>query len=285
MKKIALILLVLTGLTACKKEKGDIKETVEEKITDLSYGDDPMQKMDVYLPAYRSASTPLVLLLHGGAWVDGNKEDVQFIQNSLLQNGIACVNINYRYASANHHFDGMMIDVAAALSFIRSKADEWVVRKKDMVLLGVSAGAHISLLYTYAYKQPSEISAVISLAGPTSFSSEFLGYASATSLKMAIEYMAGASMTTIPLDNRYVQASPLARVSNTPTLLIHGKTDIVVPYEQSVLLQAELARQEIPNKLVPVEGAGHDLGVSNPVTADRILKEVVAWINSYSKEQ
>ncbi len=283
MKKIILILLIAIGFAACKKEKEDIKETQEEKITNLSYGTDTIQKMDVYLPAYRTELTPLVVLLHGGAWVDGSKEDVQFIQNILLQNGIASINVNYRYASPANHYEGMMADVQSALVFARRNSNDWVVRKKSVILLGVSAGAHIGLLYAYGYKQPDEVSAVISLAGPTSFSSQYLEYASAASLKLAIEYMAGAAITGTALDNRFALASPVNRISNVPTLLIHGTADAVVPYEQSVLLGSQLTMQNIAHKLVSIEGAGHDLGINNPAAADKILQEIIAWVNAYSK--
>ncbi|RXF71111.1 alpha/beta hydrolase [Arcticibacter tournemirensis] len=282
MKVNILLLFLAVALCSCKKENDGIIGTEQERLSNLSYGTDARQKMDVYLPAYRTESTPLVVLLHGGSWISGNKEDVQFIQAALQQQGIASVNMNYRYASATNHYEGMMADVAAALAFVRNHADEWRVRDKGVVLLGVSAGAHMGLLYAYGYKKPGEINAVISLAGPGSFSSEFLGLAALSSLKQAIEYMAGAAITALPLNSRFTEASPAAKISNVPTLMVHGTADLTVPYQQSVILQAMLTGKGVTNKLVTIEGAGHDLGLAVESNRVRILGEVISWINNYS---
>jgi len=282
MKVNVLLLFLAVALCSCKKEDEGIIGTEQERLNNLSYGTDARQKMDVYLPAYRTENTPLVVLLHGGSWISGNKENVQFIPAALQQQGIASVNMNYRYASPSNHYEGMMSDVAAALSFVRNNADDWRVRDKDVVLLGVSAGAHIGLLYAHGHKKQGEINAVISLAGPGSFSSEFLGKAALSNLKQAIEYMAGAEITGLPLNSRFTEASPVAKISNVPTLMVHGTADLTVPYQQSVVLQAMLNRKGVTNKLVTIEGAGHDLGLTTESNRIKILGEVIAWINNYS---
>lgn len=281
MKRIILALALLTVLNACKKEK-ELDNSSEEIYTNLSYGQDAAQKMDVYLPASRTESTPLVVMFHGGAWVDGDKADLNFIQDSLLHRGIATVNVNYRFASSSNHYEGMMSDVSAALSYVKKNADEWNVRQSGDILLGVSAGGHIALLYAYAYKQPGEVNAVISLAGPSIFSSEYLSYASAA-LKQPLEYMAGAEISGSVLNEKFAEASPANRISNVPTLLIHGTADVVVPIAQSEFLDQELSAHKIDHKLVSIQGAGHDLSISNPASINKITSEVVAWVGAYSK--
>ncbi|WP_069658269.1 alpha/beta hydrolase [Arcticibacter eurypsychrophilus] len=282
MKKTILFLFIALSFSSCKKDNDSDQGTKEEINLNVSYGTDNSQKMDVYLPANRTATTPLVLMLHGGAWIDGDKAEIKFIQDSLLKHGIASVNMNYRFASATNHFEGMMEDVGKAFAYVKQNADDWTVRSSNNVVLGVSAGAHIALLYAYAYKQSNEVSAVISLCGPTIFTEGFLSSPSAVILKTPIEAMVGAPITS-PLTQPFTNASPALRITSIPTLLIHGTSDIIVPFESSNFLSKALESRSIPNKLVRIEGAGHDLGLANPAAATMILKEVLSWITIYSK--
>ena len=72
----------------------------------VSYGDDPQQVYDLYLPANRSSSkTKVIVLVHGGGWTEGDKEDmsgfIPFIQNDFPNHAI--VNLNYELASNSTH--------------------------------------------------------------------------------------------------------------------------------------------------------------------------------------
>ncbi len=82
----------------------------------VRYGTDNRQKMDVYLPTNRSMTTTLVILLHGGARIEGDNAYIKFIQDSLLKQGIATESKNYRFASAMNHYVGMMEDVGIEYS-------------------------------------------------------------------------------------------------------------------------------------------------------------------------
>ncbi|EOR96553.1 Esterase/lipase [Arcticibacter svalbardensis MN12-7] len=167
MKKAFLFLFIALSFSSCKKDNDSDQGTKEEIKLNISYGTDNSQKMDVYLPANRTTTTPLVLILHGGAWIDGDKADMKIIQDSLLKHGVAIVSMNYRFASATNHYEGMMEDVGKAFAYVKQNADDWIVRSSSNVVLGVSAGAHIGLFNAYANKQNNEVSAVISLCGPT----------------------------------------------------------------------------------------------------------------------
>lgn len=93
--------------------------------------------------------------------------------------------------------------------------------------------------------------------------------------------MVGAPISS-PLPLAFAMASPAARITNVPTLLIHGTVDPIVPYESSVFLAVALSNQNFPVNFLHVYGAGHDLGLANPATSAMILKEVLSWITIYS---
>ena len=95
----------------------------------VAYGNDPMQKMDIYLPKGRSTgATPFIVLIHGGAWVMGDKADFNANIDTIKrrQPRYAIFNLNYRLASLpnNNPFPAQENDVKAAIEFINSKRAE-----------------------------------------------------------------------------------------------------------------------------------------------------------------
>lgn len=256
---------------------------ITERKYDVSYGPDARNKMDVYLPAGRSTSTPFILLIHGGAWVAGNKSDLNGFQEGLLQQGIASASMNYRYASQSVHYPQLMQDVALAVDYCVGNADNWVIRKNQYMVGGSSAGAHMSLLYSYSYDTDNRVSGVISLAGPTDVTdTDWLNYAVLVGLIGNIEVMTGDTyVINQPLALSYTSASPRKNLKNVPTLMIHGTNDEVVFYSQSQKLDTALTNASVQHKLVTINGAGHDLGLGNPATAVMVTQEIVDWINTY----
>ncbi len=277
----ACIVLAVLAVSCIKDADETPTPSYEQLIqTDVVYGSHARQRMDVYLPEGRDEKTPIVLMIHGGAWVAGNKGDFNETQQNLLNEKIGTISINYRYASANHHFEGLMADVALALAAVKENAIEWGIRKEKYQLLGGSAGGHMAMLYAYHYQQNNEVSSVISLAGPTSVSEEFISELPNTELKLAVEAMVGAPLIP-PFSERFTLASPMTYVNTAvPTLLIHGTADDIVPFNQSTGLEAALKAQGKTVKLLPLENVGHDFS-GNPIAALQAVVEALAWIKDH----
>lgn len=224
----------------------------------ISYGSDPLQKMDIYLPGGRSASTTKVMvLIHGGGWTEGDKADftsyVSTVQNLLP--GYAVFNINYRLSSGSVNlFPTQENDVKAAIDFIYSKRNEYHISDK-FVYLGASAGGHLALLQAYKYTSPVKAKAVVSFFGPTDLTALY------NSNILAGPIVAQAIGTT-PSANPtlYQQSSPITFVNASlpPTILLQGGLDPLVPPDQAVSLQAALNNAGITNQYVfyPAEGHG-----------------------------
>ena len=91
----------------------------------LAYGTDPLQKIEIYLPAGRSiAVTKLMIVIHGGSWSGGDKMDMNAYIDSMKKRlpGYAFINLNYRLATpAGNTFPTQETDVKSALDFIYSK--------------------------------------------------------------------------------------------------------------------------------------------------------------------
>ena len=115
---------------------------------DLPYGNDPQQRLDVYMPAQAKAA-PIIFMVHGGAWMIGDKGAAAFVSNKIarwLPKGYILVSSNYRMSRQPNPLD-QADDIARALAFVQTKAPSWGGDPARVLLLGHSAGAHlVSLL-------------------------------------------------------------------------------------------------------------------------------------------
>ncbi|MBD2857707.1 alpha/beta hydrolase [Spongiibacter sp. KMU-158] len=118
------------------------------KLADISYGTDKRQAIDVYRPK-NASNAPIIVMVHGGAWRIGDKDNRTVVNNKLARWGsrdFVFISVNYRLLP---DADPLMQagDVAMALAYIQSHAAQWGGDPSKLVLMGHSAGAHlVSLL-------------------------------------------------------------------------------------------------------------------------------------------
>ena len=262
MKNWYLIIGISLLLVSCQKEQ-DLSPIVLEEKTELNaaYGTNATHKMDIYLPKARStATTKVMILIHGGAWSTGDKTDFTAYVDTLKRRlpGYAFFNINYRLATGTPNlFPTQENDVKAAIEFIYSKRDEYNVSDK-FVLLGVSSGAHLSLLHAYKYTSPVRIKAVVDFFGPTDLVDMYNNPASIFAPPAAIAAVVGGTPAThLTL---YQQSSPMTFLSaqSPPTIILHGGVDILVSPAQSANLFSKLQLAAVPRQYVfyPTENHG-----------------------------
>ena len=254
-------------------------------LRDVKYGNDKRNTMNVFVPKGSNNKTPFVLFIHGGAWVSGDKNDMAIVQLALGGAGIASASINYRYASDTVHYPELMSDVNSAVNYIVDHGKDWNVNTNTIAISGISAGAHMALLYTYRYDTGNRINSVISLAGPTNLNDvDFLNGATLLKLIDGGNKLVGATYEFgKPVPKQFKDASPIQYVKNVPTLLVYGTKDIVVPYTQAELLANTLKKKGYIHDVMTIPGANHDLGLGNQATAKQIADKVVEWVKLYSK--
>lgn len=112
--------------------------------TDIAYGKDAKQKLDVYSPA-GAKGLPVVVYVHGGEWTKGDKADVSFKPKFFNENNVVFVSANYRlYPAAK--FPAHAEDVAAAVRWSVDHIAEYGGDPKKIILMGHSAGCHLVTL-------------------------------------------------------------------------------------------------------------------------------------------
>lgn len=121
------------------------------RFDDLCYADDdPCQKLDVYRPRELEGQVlPVIVSVHGGGWVYGDKERYQWYCMSLAQRGFAVVNFTYRLAP-EYQFPASMVDTNSVFSWVLEHAQEYGMDAGHVFAVGDSAGAHMLCMYTAA---------------------------------------------------------------------------------------------------------------------------------------
>jgi acetyl esterase/lipase len=247
---------------SCQKGAGTAQAATDYAIAetkrDVSYGADSMQRMDIYLPAGRSATTTKsVVLIHGGGWNAGSKNDFASYIDTLKKRfpDYAIFNLDYRLATSNTIFPTQEMDVKAAIDFIVANALEYGINKNEMALLGASAGAHLALLQAYKYNDV-KIKVAIDFFGPTDLTVMYN-----EPWHSMIPYLLQMLTGTTPSANPkiYQQSSPAYFVTakTPPTLILQGGSDQVVDPSQSRLLKDKLEKAGVDHELVIYPREGH----------------------------
>ena len=114
---------------------------------DICYGTDRNnQILDVYLPQDIVGKLPVIISVHGGGWVYGNKERYQFYCMDLAKRGYAVVNFTYRLAP-EHKFPASLEDINLVMEWVLENAQRYKMDIDRIYAVGDSAGAHILCLY------------------------------------------------------------------------------------------------------------------------------------------
>jgi arylformamidase len=113
--------------------------------TEMAYGSDPLQKLDFWRP--KSSPAPLMVFVHGGGWKRGDKGNAtgQFKAPHYLEQGYAFASINYRLVP-DATVEQQAADVASAIAYLHQNAAKLGIDHQSIVLMGHSAGAHLSAL-------------------------------------------------------------------------------------------------------------------------------------------
>lgn len=264
------LLLLFTLLHSCVYNNPNASLT----LYNISYGNHDRQKMDVYLPAHRNTSDTKVLVwIHGGAWSSGDKSEFNNIKPILdtTLNNFAYISLNYRLFDANsgtHRFPSQENDIRLALTFIRSKLNQWLVSDR-LILVGVSAGGHLALLHANKNNEDELVKACIAYFPPTELST----YYSANLLSTLVLHGV-LNGTPTEQSQAYFDSSPINFITenSVPTLFFHGTADEIVPISQSELLKNKLIEHGVTHSYNFFQDEGHGFTLPKTLTSINQLK-------------
>jgi acetyl esterase/lipase len=217
------------------------------RTSDLRYGDDARQKLDVYAPP-RPGHNPMVIFFYGGSWSAGKKADYAFVGAALAERGYVTVIADYRlYPEVR--FPGFVEDGARAVAWVQQHAREFGGDPDRLVLMGHSAGAHIAAMLALnpaylaaAGVRPHSVAGFIGLSGPYALVPD-------TDRLHAI-----FGMPYIPED---WQPLHFADRTAPPALLLHGEDDSLVDSAHTEKLRDALLAQGVDVETHIYPGRGH----------------------------
>ena len=312
MKNFSKILFTLTFLTvivtSCKKDAespASPKIVTEAKtMLNVAYGNHGSKIMDVYLPTNRTANTGVVVFVHGGSFIGGDKSDFTTFVKELVRNDYAVLNINYRLVDATgltdspskHRLSAVLVqdqvsDVGEAVDYAISHAKEWQVSESKVALAGHSAGATLALLYTYSTRNTNKVKVVANLAGALdqTFSDIPFYYYLLPDYILEAGYRYTGYEAEVANEQYYRAISPLYTANanqKIPTLNIFPENNAVglLPKQGRATFDAfttKLNSLNIPNKFVMVAGADHEF--TKMGNFDIVLNETMAYLNANLK--
>lgn len=248
----------------------DITEIKNDLYLDVAYGTHERNKLDLCIPKYTDEAG-LILFIHGGAWVAGDKEAYRKDMKSFANKyGCVCASVNYRYISETVDINDIMDDIELAVACIRTRCGEKGVRVEKMLLTGASAGGHLALLYGYSRADTSAVkpAAVFANCGPTDFTDEsfYIDNAIGDSEFMATLF-SWACGQTFTYENRSEAREALQKISpvyyvnetTVPTVINHGMKDNIVPFSNAQSLNAKLDEYGIVHVFNAFPNSGHGL--------------------------
>ena len=165
----------LTGCTGLQLLDATVSHRGYRATTNISYGSDPRQKLDVYVPKKAASHAGVVVFFYGGSWRNGSKTDYRFVAQALTSRGFIVVVPDYRIYPAVI-FPGFVEDGAAAVRWVRENISTQGGDTNRLYLMGHSAGSHIAALLTLdahylknAGLDRNVIRATATLSGPYDF--------------------------------------------------------------------------------------------------------------------
>lgn len=219
-----------------------------ELTTEIAYRPDPTPRQvgNLYQPA-GAGPHPAVLVIHGGGWIRGEKEDMEKFARRFVEAGYLVYNVSYRLAP-EYRWPAQVNDVRAALQWLHANAEALDIDPARIGAMGYSAGAHLALMLGLQDATPKP-QAVVAGAGPT----DLAVYPESPYILKLI----GGPPSQYPA--AWADASPLTHVSpdDPPTMLYHGRLDRLVEVEQSERLAAALADKGVDHELRTPALAGH----------------------------
>lgn len=227
--------------------------------------------MDLRVPDGRGPH-PVILYLHSGAWITGNREGGPAIRQA--SRGYAVASIDYRLAPA-HIWPAQVEDAKAAVRWLRANAARFDLDPNRIGVFGASAGGHIAAVLGTSggvdsleglelgnAQFSSKVKVVVDFYGPTDLLKIEEQKLPCIPLDGNAPNMPPSLLMGCPIQEckeKTATANPITYVSkdDPPFLILHGMLDCLVPWKQSVILQEALEKSGVDSRLILIPNGEH----------------------------
>ena len=270
-----------------------LKDPAVKLIKDIPYveGGGPRQRLDIHAPRQPGARpAPVLVYVHGGAWVIGNKKDQGLpMINHLAANGWVCVSPNYRL-SPKVHFPEHLLDCKRALHWVKEHIAEYGGDPGCVVVSGGSAGGHLSSLLALTAGRPDlqpgfeeadlSVRAAVPIYGVYDFTNRD-GLRGKQFGRTLAKTVMGTTLEKAP--DLYALASPMDQVRSDapPFMIVHGANDTLVPVGEARAF-AHLLRERSDATVVYAElpGAQHAFDVFRSLRSAEVVPRIEVFLRA-----
>lgn len=249
--------------------------------------------LDVYRPSEPVTGAPVLLQVHGGAWVIGNKEEQgRPLMRYLARRGWVCVAINYPLSPA-HRWPAHIVAAKQSLAWIRREIASYGGDPRFVAVTGGSAGGHLSALLALTQNDPAlqpgfeSIDTSVQAAAPHYGVYDFAATSGSPASKYRLESLLARRVFAPDRDpvshlDDYIAASPLDRITSDapPFFVIHGRDDSLVPVREAREFVRRL-REKSKNPVAYAElaGAQHAFDVFTSVRSAHVVRGVARFLD------
>lgn len=260
-----------------------------EAVRDVAYGDDRRHCLDVYRCRGATEPGPVLLQIHGGAWVIGDKrQQGQPLVHHLAERGWVGVAPNYR-RSPSATFPDHLVDVKRALAWVREHGEEFGADPDFVVVTGGSAGGHLAALLALTANDPvyqpgfehvdTSVSACVPMYGVYDFLDQ-RGVRGRAAMRPFLEHFV---MKCSPDEcrNRWEAASPLnhVRADAPPFFVVHGGHDTLAWVEDARwFVEALRAVSDSPVLYAELPRTQHAFDVMYTVRTAYVVDAISRWL-------
>lgn len=272
-------ILLLLCFTGCGQKGTDsANSSLSVGKTDVSYGPESDQQMDIYIPQ-KTTGKEVFIIIHGGGWRGGRRSQLTLFTHRLMEKfpGHVFVNMDYRLASTSRFaLPNQTDDIQRVIDYLEKK----LPFNPNYILLGNSAGGHLSMLYAYRYDRGKKVKAVVNIVGPADLGDP--------GFKSYDDYAFLENHLTDPKVYRNREllmntVSPVHWMTQTasPTLSFYGTEDTVVPVSQMKILDSSLQRHQVYHESYTFNG--NHVEWQNEPNASLLLTKTELFLRNISK--
>lgn len=242
-------------------------------------------KLDLYHPPATAPKTEAaVIVIHGGAWMAGNRKDMRDLSMQIARRGMLAASVQYRLAPKDV-WPAMLDDVQTATRYLRANATKLGFNPNRIGAAGASAGGHLAIFLgsrdtrdpkpTHHEGISSRVHAVFDIFGPTDMSRDF-----PSNLDVMFQLVLGKPKAQASEAIR--DASPINFVNKdtAPTFIYQGLADPLVNPNQSRYLEDKLKSLGIPVQAVYLKDVQHNVPVENPKVREAV-EQGIEWLATH----
>ena len=254
---LTVVMLLMTA-AGCSQSVPDQYESTEKSEIIYKTADNTELGLDILYPTRRIyTKNPTVMLIHGGGWISGTRDefyrDFDLLCDKLRASGITVIGITYRLAVDGRTWRDCLDDCEDALEFLIDNADKYDIDVDNIGVIGYSAGAQLALMTSI--ETGDQVKYCVSMSAPTVFA----GNKESKYYSEALSYYISRAFNSESQYDLY-KASPIILISRrckTEFLIVNGAEDEIIPPAHAEAFYNEAVSFGIEAELMVLDGLTH----------------------------